>query len=184
MKPGGGKSKGGGFERDVGAKLSLWISGGQRKDLICRTVGSGAQFTTSKYSKGNPGDLMAQHAQAFPLFNKWVIECKFWKSLDMIRFLSKEGELYNALNKVYNEAQSSNKRWMLIAKQNHKKEMIFMPSTLLFPKVNSGIEKGFQKTIKPGKVLDYHTLFSDSVDMFVLDDFLESVEHDLFIQYV
>jgi len=159
VKPGAGKGKGSNYEREVGAKLSLWISKGERKDLICRTVLSGGQFTMA--SIGNAGDLMAQHPLAFPFFARVVVECKCWRDLQLIRFLYKDGDLYKALLKVQMEAGKVGKTWWLVCKQNHG-------PTLLFTSEKHPLES-------------CHILFNGSVYMFKLDEFLRAISHDRYI---
>ena len=160
MRPGQGKNKGSSFERAVGAKLSLWLSSGKRKDLLCRTVGSGAQFTFSKASLGNPGDLMAQDPIAYEFISKIVIECKHWRSLDLIKFLNKKGDLYKAMLKVEKEAKSAGKEsWWLIAKQNNQPTLLLMP--------DDGQELGMTEIV-------YHKLFNDSVLLYQFEHYLET----------
>ena len=167
MKAGQGKNKGSGFEREVGAKLSLWISNGERKDLLCRTVLSGGQFTMT--STGNAGDLMAQHPLAFPFCSKTVVECKFWRTLRLDQFLNRDGELYKALLKVQKEAREVDKIWWLVAKQNHMQTLLFMSSV--------------SKSTPPGKPpllgCSYHQLFNGTVWMFNFDEFLKVVSPKL-----
>lgn len=168
MKSGGGKGKGSSFEREVGYSLSLWLSCGQRKDLICRTVLSGGQFTVG--GKGNQGDLMAQHPLAFKFFECFSVECKHWKNLEMVRFLVRDGDLYKALKKVKKQAEHENKLWMLIARQNFQKTILFMPAEAMvyFFKQISG--------------LSYHVLFSGNVYMFYFSEFLSKASPELDIQ--
>jgi hypothetical protein len=145
MRPGGGKEKGSNYERDIGAKISLWISGGERKDLLCRTVLSGGQFTMS--SSGNAGDLMGQHILAIPFCSKVIIECKSWKDLELVKFLVKEGELYKV-----------GKTWWLVCKQNRSSDLVFMSDNYL-----------------PPVELSFNMFFNNTVFMFKLDDFLRVV---------
>lgn len=166
MKPGQGKNKGSGYEREVGRKISLWISKGTRPDLLCRTVLSGGQFTMA--STGNAGDLMAQHPLAFPFFAKCVVECKSWRDLQLIRFMYKEGDLYKALLKVQMEAEKVGKTWWLICKQNHS-------PTLLFMSAPDCPTKG---------MCSYHAIFNGLVLMVNLDEFLAAVPHDLYTDNV
>jgi len=163
VKAGQGKIKGGGYEREVGAKISLWITNGERKDLLCRTVLSGGQFTMS--STGNAGDLMAQHALAFPFCSKVVIECKFWKNLELIRFLNTEGELFKALMKVQKEAAKVRKNWWLVVKQNHQPELLFMPDNC-------------SQTL----LLYKHALFNGTVYMYKLNEFLRVVPYEDYVR--
>lgn len=162
MKPGKGKEKGGGFERAICAKLSLWISKGAQDDLLCRTVGSGAQFTMS--ARGNAGDLMAQHPDAFRFFESFVVECKFWKDLQIHRFLWQEGDLYKALLKVEIEAKTKGKSWWLVAKQNHQPTLLFLPVEGL---------AHFHPYAAYNR--DYHAIFRGTVYMYKLDQFLENI---------
>lgn len=163
MKPGAGKNKGSNFEREVGSKISLWISKGERKDLLCRTVLSGGQFTQS--STGNAGDLMGQHPLADPFFEKVVVECKFWKDLQLLRFLYNEGDLYKALLKVQDEARKVGKTYWLVAKQNHSRSLLFMSSSADSPARIAGLPR-------------IHLLFNRTVYMYDLDEYLKAVPPD------
>ena len=125
MKAGAGKNKGSSYEREVGYKLSLWLSKGERRDLLCRTVGSGAQFTS--WNSGHPGDLRSQHELANKLCNAVAIECKHWKNLDILSFLLGRGDLYKAMLKVKKEGVKTNRSWMLIIRQNHKPDLLLSP---------------------------------------------------------
>lgn len=165
MKAGQGKLKGGEYERIIGYKLSLWLSRGQRKDLLCRTVGSGAQFTfaqTRNQIAGIPGDLRSQDPLADEFCKRYVIECKFWRDLELIRFLNKQGELYEAYLKVKKEAEQLNKKWMLIARQNRRPDILFSSSPGFF---------------LPGE----HHLFSEDCYMYQLDFFLEKVTPEILL---
>lgn len=166
MRPGGGKGKGSQYERDVGYKLSLWLSKGERKDILCRTVGSGAQFTAScsrDQLRGIPGDLRSQHELGNLFCEKYVIEAKFWKDLELHKFLNGEGDLYGALEKVSKEGKDLNKSWMLICKQNHRKDVIISPALLDFVLC----------CMCPG-----HLLFNARCGMSLLDDFLKLITPD------
>lgn len=174
MRPGAGKNKGSQFERDIGAKLSLWLSGGQRKDLLRRTVGSGAQFTAcfkKGIMEGVPGDLTAAHPLAFEFCEKYVVECKFWRDLDFLNFLQRKGgkqSLYYAMKKVRKEAEDSGKKWMLIVKQNHRPELLLMGVTATF--------SAFTTPWCP-----YHLLFGGTVILNILDEFLEIMVPETFL---
>lgn len=168
MRPGGGKEKGSQFERDMGAAISLWLSHGEKKDLLCRTVGSGGQYTfaaTRGTVAGIPGDLRSQSPLADGFCNEFVMECKHWKNLNIHQFLEKQGELYDALQKVAKEGEKERKSWWLIAKQNHKKTLLFMPVQAMSTAYASGIVK-----------LDFHILFSGTVYMYYLAEYLSSVQ--------
>ena|SRR5271154_2283878 len=173
MKAGQGKAKGSGYEREVGAKLSLWLSHGQRKDLICRTVGSGAQFTTAakkSISAGHAGDLMSQGPSSYDFFSKYICECKFWKDLKFLQFLSGKGELYKAMIKVQREAKSVNKRWWLVTRQNHQKDILLMERKII------------TSALPTDSCPMYHGLFCGTVIMWYLDEFLKNVNPERYLE--
>lgn len=173
MKAGGGKAKGGGWENEVGEKISLWLSHGQHKKLFCRTVGSGAQFTTHAkklITAGQAGDLMSQDQLSVDFCSKFVVECKFWKNLELIKFFEQIGgkeTLYEAMVKVKSEGESVGKQWWLVAKQNNRKPLLFMPTTA---RVNN--HEG----------LEWNVIFTGTVQMFHLDHFLSIVNPELFLE--
>lgn len=154
MRAGGGKEKGSSFERKVGEKISLWLSKGLRKDLLCRTVGSGAQFTSS--NRGLPGDLRAQDSvEAFNFCSKFVIECKHWSNLDFDNFLLKKGELYKALIKVKQEGITAKKSYWFVVKRNNRPEWVMTP--VFMPMIES------------------HHLFDGAVYLYKLDQVIKDI---------
>jgi hypothetical protein len=167
------KAKGSGFERKVGEKISLWLSHGERRDLLCRTVGSGAQFT-SAFNRGQQaglaGDLRAQDSSiAFEFFSIFVVECKFWRDLQLVQFVQKSGDLFKAMNKVESEADQVNKSWWLVSKQNRAKELLFMPA------------RSFSSTWE--EKLNSHMLFNKTIYMFILDEFFLKVDPEFYINH-
>lgn len=174
MRPGGGKSKGSGFERLVCEKVSLWITHDLRKDLMCRTVGSGGQFTSAinrGTQAGLAGDIRSQDPLADKLCSSVVIEAKFWRDLEIIKFLNRQGELYVALEKVKKEGVTVGKSWWLVAKQNRQKELLFMPTELVKHLYT-------ENSKKPD--LDFHLLFKGSVYLCELDSFFKQVTPEEF----
>ena len=170
MKSGAGKAKGGQFERDIAKLLSLWFSEGALKDTVARSEGSGARFTSSAKTgaaTGTPGDLMPKHPLAFAFFTNFVVECKFWRNLNMINFLQKEGDLYKAMEKVQKEAEDNGREWMLIAKQNSQ------PIFVLMPAANQLVFKLEDQAI-------VHHLFNNTVCMFHFTDMLKIPIANLF----
>ena len=73
-------AKGGGFENEVHAELSLWFSEGERDDLFGRSDGSGGRFTRrqkkGKDTANQGGDICFCHPEGEPLIKIWSIECK------------------------------------------------------------------------------------------------------------
>lgn len=105
---------------------------------------------------------MGQDPAAIQFFKKFVIECKFWKDIQFLRFLEGEGELYEAMQKVKKEASSQSKLWWLVAKQNHRKTIVLMPI---------GAAVSFTKAF--GYDVPFHQIHSGGVMMFYFDDFLK-----------
>lgn len=166
MKVGQGKQKGGAYEREVAAKISFWLSNGERKDLLCRTVGSGAQWTAAK--QGHAADLRAQDGPlAFEFCSKYAIECKHWKNINMLLLMRRRGDLFEALQKVKREVIDTKKRsFWLVVRQNHQPDMLFTEARDLMV-----------EDLKPPNEIfpEYHTLYSGLVHIYYLDEFLEKV---------
>ena len=160
MKPGAGKQKGSNFEREVAAELSKWISK-TRTDLFRRTVLSGGQFTQSKNARGEPGDLGPNDPKAFPFISRFVVECKHWAYLELIDVIWKNHELYSALLKVQKEAKDANKEWMLIARQNRRPTLLFLPVKAVTPSAYNQV--------------DWHALFNGTIYVFKFADYLAQV---------
>lgn len=156
MKAGQGKAKGGKFEREMCEKISRWLSNGERKDLLCRTVSSGGQFTTGKKKGefiGLAGDLRAQDSViAFQFCKEYVIECKHWDDLHLQDFFLQSGELFEAICKVADEGKFTQREWMLIAKQNYKSILVFVPS-YRFPRFSMTGELPYHTFAFPGRGL-------------------------------
>lgn len=126
MRSGAGKSKGNAFERDVCRKLSLWVSDGARDDLFWRTAASGGRATFisrasggTKLAAAQAGDVTAIDLAGFPLASQVVIECKFYKRLQITEGLVKgTGYLAQFWQRVCDEARTYGKQPVLVAKQN------------------------------------------------------------------
>jgi hypothetical protein len=113
---------------------------------------------------------MAQDPLAFPFCEKITIEAKFWKNLELLKFLEKkEGTdlLYSALLKVKKEAESLSRQWWLVARQNRRRALLFMP-TAAMPYMREGLE--------------WNWILSGSVYMFFLDDFLAKINPEWYLE--
>lgn len=158
-----GKQKGSQFERDISKKLSLWLTDGKRNDVLWRSEISGGRFTFSAAkgkAVGSVGDIKATDPTGFEFADKFVVECKAWRDLHFLAFLFGYEELYKAMVKVKKQAESINKSWWLIAKQNHVPILLFMPSSVKFS----------------CEIPNHHLLFSGKVYMFQLDEFISKVK--------
>lgn len=123
MKPGGGKQKGGQFERDVCKQLSLWISDGLSEDLFWRSAMSGGRATVGakkgKDHSRHAGDIAATSAEGSFFTDIFYMELKFYKNLHIEKFLLNDsGILANFWSVTCRQANKYKRQPLLIAKQN------------------------------------------------------------------
>lgn len=123
MAKGSGKAKGGGFERLVSKRLSLWVSGGKDEDLFWRSALSGGRATVAlkkgQTLKRQSGDISSVGEGGHVLTNFWYLECKFYANLDILNFIFLgRGKLQKFWKTALKEAKRYDKLPMLIAKQN------------------------------------------------------------------
>lgn len=135
MKAGGGKQKGAGFERQICVALSRWISRGKRKDLFWRSAMSGGRATLG-LRKGEKhlsqgGDISAIDPAGAPLTDKFCIEIKFYKDLDLGGLWLDRGILARFWIKAEQDAVKYGKEPMLIAKQNMYPTLMLVRSNAL-----------------------------------------------------
>ena len=129
MRPGGGKTKGGSFEREVCHLLSLWISHGARDDLLWRSSNSGGRATVV-FKKGGAnrtqcGDITAIDPAGNVLTDPFLISCKFYRTLDLEGAVKgNKGGLSAFWEEAVNEAKRHNKLPILVAKQNNTKPFV------------------------------------------------------------
>lgn len=121
MRPGGGKSKGNQFERDVCVQLSLWLTEGQSKDCLWRSAISGGRSTVAR-KKGElvrqMGDICAVSPEGHKLTDAFYIECKNYRDLNFLGLLNGKGKLVEFWTDTMRLATMHQKLPMLIAKQN------------------------------------------------------------------
>lgn len=129
MKKGGGKTKGAQFERDVCKGLSKWISGGKRDDLLWRSAMSGGRATIGLKEgisrSAQSGDISAIDAEAYEFIERYSVECKFVKDLNIQGLVyGTQSGLVDHWGQAVREANSCQKLPMLVAKQNHKPPIV------------------------------------------------------------
>ena len=139
MKPGAGKQKGSAFEREVCRRLSLWLSQGQRSDLLWRSAMSGGratvQFKAGKVNLAQSGDVSAIGQEAYAFCEKVFVEVKHYSDLSIGRgFLCHTGNLVAFWHVAVREAAKYGKHPLLIARQNRYPTMALTElSDDLFP---------------------------------------------------
>lgn len=139
------QQKGSVFEREVSVRLSMWVSGGEAKDLFWRTSMSGGRATVSK-KKGEmnrqAGDISAIAPEGHPLTNEYYFELKFYKDMEMLNFFTKhKGLLVNFWSKCKQEASYYNRSPVLIAKQNRIPVLLLTIPTRMPPRWLQHTEK-------------------------------------------
>lgn len=140
MRSGGGKRKGTEFERDIAKSLSLWITLAKRDDVLWRSAISGGR-TTAHYAKQKKdsrprinkeqklahvgGDICAIHPLGAPLIDRFFLELKFYRDLNLGRALTEqEGLLIKFWLKACEQAKRLGKHPLLVFKENRGSVMV------------------------------------------------------------
>jgi hypothetical protein len=131
MRAGGSKAKGSSFERDVCKKLSLWASSGLREDLYWRSSMSGGRSTIqAKKGKQNltqAGDISSIDRTGSEFIEKFCVECKHYKTLDLIPgIIHSRGALYGFWKRLIKDAAGCKKLPILIARQNRLPSLVLV----------------------------------------------------------
>ena len=133
MRSGGSQQKGSAFERDVCKKLSLWISHDEREDIFWRSAMSGGRATVAMRDRNTKlssqaGDISLVDPLGAEFITRFMIECKFYKDLQLAVALTKgKGKLIEFWNVAKEEAYTHGKLPILVAKQNRLPTMVVLP---------------------------------------------------------
>lgn len=183
MRTGGGKNKGSEWEREVGKRLSRWISKGARSDLFTRNVLSGGDFTRRIVKEsgeiGTPGDLMARDKLAFDFIRAFFVECKHYKVLGFVPFLfdvSGKTFLSVALAHASMQAAQSGTHFMFVAKQNNLQPVVILNkklAELLYPAANTPLHIIHQR---------YVLTTLAHIESLDADSFIDAAQHMLRIK--
>ena len=127
MRKGGGKEKGSAFERWVAKELSLWLTGGQRNDLFWRTHSSGGLGTISK-KKNEYGDIMSIDDEGRKLTDKYNIECRHGKCLDLkhLIYSIKSSSLISLIVEGRTNSKLSERKPLWIIKEQNRDVLVMM----------------------------------------------------------
>lgn len=127
-----GSGKGQQWERDVCRLLSSWVSVGERMDLFWRSASSGGRATEAlkkgEFLSAQAGDIVAVAAGGMPLTERFLVECKFWKSLEWAKTVHqlKSAKLLQFWLKCVAESETHGRRPMLIAKENRRDPVVVL----------------------------------------------------------
>lgn len=132
VKKGGGKAKGAKFEREVCKQLSRWVSAGAHEDLFWRSAMSGGRATVA-HAKGNKlnrqaGDICSVSPEGHVLTDKFYIELKFYKSLDLGSLLFGKGKLADFWKETVTQARKYGKSPFLVAQENRRAALVLVPN--------------------------------------------------------
>lgn len=131
MRPGGGGPKGSDYERSVARKLTKWMTGSSKPEVVWRTSTSCAKHTqdVKKGIKGGkmPGDLMSISKVSSwfaPPDGVFVIECKNVKKLDLLGMFLSQGNLTKWWRKLMGLSVITRLLPIMILHQNFKPDLI------------------------------------------------------------
>lgn len=170
MKKGGGKGKGGGFERDIAKKISLWWSNNESKDLCWRSASSGGRATQSKTkNKAYHGDLTAIDDSIKLLFNRFSFELKFYKNfcIEDIIHHGIDNVVLKWWKQCLRSAGLSKRQPILIIKRNNRKELLLFSKEIYYI-----ICDNYSLFKKPPRCL----FIGDKIGIVELDEFLSLVD--------
>jgi hypothetical protein len=127
MKPGGGKRKGGSFERKISKELSLWWTDGKSKDIFWRTHSSGAMGTVGG-RKWEYGDIMAIDEAGKALTQRYNIELRHSKGLDIADLVygTDKSGMAKFLREGRKTAELSGRQPLWIFKEHLRPTMVMM----------------------------------------------------------
>lgn len=136
------KAKGSQFERDMAKKLSLWLSDGERDDLLWRSHSSGGRATQRQNAgldtEGQHGDLTSTSDLGKKLIDRYSIELKRIKDIDFLNVIcGRTNALTGYLEQTVNQADLASTDGnivmpMLIVKIDRKPELMFVPDDVGF----------------------------------------------------
>lgn len=128
--------KGAGFERTVAKRLSLWLSCGERDDLLWRTAMSGGRATLQrqkgKRASAQAGDIGSIDEASSWFTQRFFVEAKHLKDMNLTSFiLKRQGILYNNLKKARGEAEEEGKSLFFVAKQNNYPDFLMVEEDVI-----------------------------------------------------
>ena len=184
MRVGGGKAKGSQWERDCGKAISLWLTHGERPDIMSRNVLSGGSFTNAenagKVSSRMPGDMMAAHPLAFRFLSRFSVECKFLKDIGLLQYLL-DPRMQNPLAIIIalarRQAKAINCEFMVIAKQDRRDAIVFVDGAVGEHMMLCLQKRGTRSVMHPM----YHFLHKGNIFCLRFIDMLKMVDPDLLL---
>lgn len=132
MRKGGGKQKGAAFERQICKQLSRWVSGEEREDIFWRSAMSGGRATvmlkSNKKARAQVGDVSAVDSAGQIFIDKFYVECKFLKDLNLGAFITRQslGGIVQIWRDLIGDSAQYDKFPFLVAKQNQYPTLLIL----------------------------------------------------------
>lgn len=132
MIQGRSKQKGNSFENTLARELSMWLTHGERGDVLERSPASGGKATSARnrnvQSAHIAGDLIATVDAGYTLINRFVVEAKHQNETNiningLVFATSKSGVMAYWI-KLLGECTATEKLPMLIFRQNNRPAMM------------------------------------------------------------
>lgn len=172
MKQGGGKSKGGNFEREIARYLTKWLTGQDKEYYFYRSPSSGAVSTVSACNGEISGDIISVKPEGRVLTDLFSIELKTgYDDVDLLKmFKSNKNNTFDDFwVQCIRDSRRANRYGMLIFRKKG------------YPTI-MGTEIDVIKSLKKQKVnlpksitIDYIDSDLPNMVIFSLIDFFESV---------
>lgn len=166
------KQKGSNFEREVCKKLSLWLSYNQNDSLFWRSAMSGGRQTIGSKKGINrsnqAGDITAIDPLGQKLTDRFVIECKFYKNIQLHSLLfgnPKSNSIFEFWIVLNSKASDLNKDPMLIIKQNG------MPALLCISEPLVKIDNNLRVTLSENYGIEPLAIFKHVVPVCYIYEF-------------
>lgn len=160
--------RGSDLERYTARTLSLWLSEGKEDGWFWRSAMSGGRATLfGQVAATQAGDLSGLSAEAHRFLDKFVVECKRRRTLNLDRaVVGKSSQLEKLFGEAQHEAEKYGRQTWFVAKQDRLPTMLCLSHDV---------------TIKIDHIIGFpiHScLFSSSYDfaVFNYEDFLETVK--------
>lgn len=169
MRRGGGKQKGAAFERKICWALSRFIDPKGKDTLFWRSAMSGGRATVQarKGIKNTTqlGDITCIDPRGRWITDNYVVECKFYKSLDIeTGLLNGRGNLFKFWKHHCKLARKARKKPILIAKQNQTQTLVLMdgPGMIVYKTFRGQPKLLVQSTLMDAKIYRFKDLFETS----------------------
>lgn len=180
-------AKGGGYERELSKRFSLWWTDDRRDDVFWRGQGSGGRATRRGKlgTYGANADMMAMDPIGDPFIQFNVVEAKrgYNRSTpyDIVDLLKGNQTCWEEWIQKSIEARDRNKSysWMIVNRRDYRKDMVMMPNYASYRLgLNATVDLQLKvRCFRPaGKKRVYDHTKNVAASIFPLDEFLGSVK--------